>query len=93
VEEAEAAVVLGAGAVAVVEEDMGRWLSHCLLTCLLTCLGNHHPSPRMSRHLRDRRDSYQCLSSPGSRSSAITWTGYGSHTSSRDSLQVMNLPK
>jgi hypothetical protein len=36
VEEAVAVVVLGAGAVAVVEEDVGR---------------------RLSRHLRDRRDS------------------------------------
>jgi hypothetical protein len=69
----------GAGAVAVVEEDVGRRLSHRLLTCLLTCLGIHHPSPRLSRHLRDRRDSCQGSSSPGSRSSATTWSSCGSH--------------
>jgi hypothetical protein len=45
VEEAAAVVVLGAGAVAVVEEDVGRWLSRRLLTCLLTCLGIRHLSP------------------------------------------------
>jgi hypothetical protein len=93
VEEATAVVVLGAGAVVVVKEDVGQWLSRCLFTCLLTCLGNRHPSPRLSRHLRDRRDSYQGLSSPGSRSRATPWTSCGSHSSSCDSLQVMNLPK
>jgi hypothetical protein len=45
VEEAVAAVILGAGVVAVVEEDVGQRLSRRLLTCLLTCLGIHHPSP------------------------------------------------
>jgi hypothetical protein len=71
--------VLGAGAVAVVEEDVGRWQSRRLLTYLLTCLWIRHPSPRLSRHLRDRRDSCQGSSSPGSRSSATTWSSCDSH--------------
>jgi hypothetical protein len=75
VEEAAEAIVLGTGAVAVVEEDMGRWLSRRLLTCL----GIRHPRPRLIRHLRDRRDSCQGSSSPGSRSSATTWSSCGSH--------------
>jgi hypothetical protein len=80
-EEAAVAVVLGAGAgaVAVVEEDVGQWLSRRLLTCLLTCLGIRHPSPHLSRHLRDRCDSCQGLSLPGSRSTATTWSNCGSH--------------
>jgi hypothetical protein len=72
VEEAAMVVMLGAGvgAVVVVEEYVGQRLSRRLLTCLLTCLGNRHLSTRLSRHLRDRRDSCQGSSSPGSRSSA-----------------------
>jgi hypothetical protein len=95
VEEAAVAVMLGAGAsaVAVVEEDVGRRLSRRRLTYLLTCIGNRHPSPRLSHHLRDRRDSCQGSSSPGSRSRATPWTCCNSHSSLRDSLQVMNLPK
>jgi hypothetical protein len=96
-EEAAAAVVLGTGMgacmVAVVEEDVGRRLSRRLLTYLLTCLGNRYPSPRLSRHLRDRHDSCQGLSSLGSRSRATPWTSCGSQPSSRSRLQVKSLPK
>jgi hypothetical protein len=87
VEDAAMAVVLGVGTVVVVEEDVGRRLSHRLLTCL----GNHHSSPCLSRHLRDRRDSCQGSSSPGSRSRATPWTSCGSQPSSRSHLQVKSL--